>query len=147
MRGVNKLKQGALGVSVGDYGSGGDLFTVGENEAGRDAIFYANFFYLGIGANFCAGLCGRGGHGLRECAYSAGGKVRLTCWVGISSGAKQHNQCAACRPRPQESPENSTRSDTRAQEFSFKILSNYIRDSGRSPAQQTIQVFLAKAAN
>ena len=73
--GSTSFRSVRFGIGVRDDGLGGDLFAVREHHACGRAVLYANLDDFGAGANLRAEPAGRRGHGLRDRAHAARGKV------------------------------------------------------------------------
>ena len=71
MHRIEQIEECALGIGPGDYGAGGDFFTIREDDADNGAIFDVDACDFGAGANFGAGLFGRGRQSVGRGVHSA----------------------------------------------------------------------------
>src|SRR6266851_4801264 len=88
LRGIEEMKEGALGIDARDDGLDDNFFAAGENDAGDSAVFDEDVADFGIGTNFSAGqFCGFG-ESAREGAESAARERGGAYGMGIGGGAE-----------------------------------------------------------
>ena len=89
---VEKAEQSASRVGAGDDAFRGDFFAACERNANDGAIFYQDFLYVGIGANFGACLFRRCRHRCSERAHSSARHRGIADRIRIGGGAKKQER-------------------------------------------------------
>ncbi len=147
MRRIDEAHEGALGIGVGNDGSGENLFTRREHNASGDAVFHPNLGDVGSGANFSARLFRRGSHCESDGADATSGELSTSGGRWIGGGTQHQHERAAGRPRAEGGSEDAAGGDGGAQGFGVEELGDQIGNSHRSPAQDAIQILLAEISN
>jgi hypothetical protein len=143
LRGIEKVKESALGIEAGDDGVSGDFFAASENEGRYRAVLQVDVPNLSIGADFGA----RGARGFSKGASKgpepSAGERSGAHWMGISGGTKKKNRRGTCGPGTQRRAEYSTSRDGRANQFRFEEFRDKIGNSHGAPAKEVENAFLA----
>ena len=142
----DKAQQRSFRIGIGNNGAGLQLVPIGQYDAGRHPIFDLDTDDFTRGANLGTGFRGCRRHGCGERPRASHNVGCRSGRIAICGRPQQIGRSRTCRPRSEEGAKDALRGDGTAQQLRLEPFGGEVGDCHRSPAQQSIEVFLAQAA-